>query len=658
MKYVVKVRNRSEFDEDYHSVEQSCIGIEKSITTGDGSADNPYIVDLKFTNTSAKTWEGILRIEFSFDKKDPRFYLPAFLYGRNRGEYAANYRWQFPRLREGKTELPYSPWWMVRSDRLSNPAALVFDKGKIFGISASPYFVTDGEKKIQWFPGLMGEFVQYAGFGCSLEDGYVAYTVGYENAPWLFVTSEVIRKRTQLNENCFMLAAGESVAVSIQVYEYEADAPSEISKAVRHVYDLYHEEPRKKSSVMQTVTDLAEAIVRDAWRPAAKNYATQVYEKENGELYYNNLFSISWTGGVEVATPILMAGLRLNSERMREQSILCIQNIVDYSINHSTGLPYDAYYDGKWGVAGWWKVHTNNKGHSSYLVGQCIYYILKAWEYEKKLRNVDHEDWMNFAYSVIEKMEQTKNGDGEYPYIWSEKSGAGLEYNAFSGAWCLACAAYLSVLTGQRKWLDDIKLSEKHYFDAYVEQMECYGTPLDTDKAVDSEGILAYLKAVRYLHMMTGEEIYLDHMEIALEYEFSFKFCYNSPIKIQPLDRIGWSSSGGSVTSTCNPHIHPMSNNVVDEILYYLEYRKDEYVEKRLRDTVLWGCQTYNLYDKEYDFGKKGWMSERFCHSEGLVIEQYPDKSPAATWFAFLPWASSNIIEGLTGTYWEMIEGK
>lgn len=41
-----------------------------------------------------------------------------------------------------------------------------------------------------------------------------------------------------------------------------------------------------------------------------------------------------------------------------------------------------------------------------------------------------------------------------------------------------------------------------------------------------------------------------------------------------------------------------------------------------MMDTIGWGCQTYNRYDQEFDYGKKGWMSERFCHSEGLVMDR------------------------------------
>jgi len=48
-------------------------------------------------------------------------------------------------------------------------------------------------------------------------------------------------------------------------------------------------------------------------------------------------------------------------------------------------------------------------------------------------------------------------------------------------------------------------------------------------------------------------------------------------------------------------------------------------------------------------------MSERFCHSQGLVTETYADGTPASTWFCLMPWASGSIIEGLVGDYWDQV---
>ena len=94
-----------------------------------------------------------------------------------------------------------------------------------------------------------------------------------------------------------------------------------------------------------------------------------------------------------------------------------------------------------------------------------------------------------------------------------------------------------------------------------------------------------------------------------------------------------------------------MSSSVTGEMKYFLEHSDNSeskaYIKERMEDTIKWGCQTYNLFDGEYGYGKKGWMSERFCYSQGLVVEKYNDGRPASTWFALMPWASSSIIEGL-----------
>ena len=155
------------------------------------------------------------------------------------------------------------------------------------------------------------------------------------------------------------------------------------------------------------------------------------------------------------------------------------------------------------------------------------------------------------------------------------------------------------------------------------------------------------------MHEITGQGYLLEHLRDGLYYEFTFKFCYNSPIKVPPLSTIGWSSCGGSITSVVNPHIHPMSSSVIDKMIYYTGLAEDAYVKMRLEDTILWSCQTYNTYDGEYGYGKKGWMSERYCHSEGLLKEPYPDGSPASTWFALMPWAAGCILEGVAGSAWE-----
>ena len=83
-------------------------------------------------------------------------------------------------------------------------------------------------------------------------------------------------------------------------------------------------------------------------------------------------------------------------------------------------------------------------------------------------------------------------------------------------------------------------------------------------------------------------------------------------------------------------------------MIYLVEHTEDPYMKSRLQDTVYWGMQTFNTTDQEYGYGRVGWMSERFCFCEGLVVERYPDGTPAGTWFALMSWAAASIIEGLS----------
>jgi len=656
MDLIITARSRAQESTEYYHISEHGLSANLQIDRGKGSWDDPYRIKIRLRNDNRITWAGVIQVELPFKKVQPRFFLPAFMYGTNRGEAPQNVPNEFPRLREGHPSRPSSTWWMMRSDRLSHPVALVYDNGKVYGICASPYWITQHGRKQQWQPGVEGDFVQYGGYSCSIEKGTVGYTLGYENAPLLFIKSRLVKERAPLADNCFELAAGEEIEFTVDTYEYEAESELGIHQALEQIYAHYHQSPRPGSDIRTAAADLSKAISDYAWLPEDKAYSGFVYEdgeSGTGSYRYNKIFSISWTNGLSVATPMLIAALRLGDDPMREQALACITNIIEHSLNPESGLPYETYHNGVWSNRGWWFDGMRTPGHSAYLCGQAMYYIMKAYEYEERMRGIRHEEWLRFVKDVLDRLVKTMNTDGEFPTILSARTGAGLEYDSFSGTWIIAALAYYSWLTDDRAYLDRVKVSETHYYDAYVKRVECYGAPLDADKAPDSEGILAYIKALRYLHAMTGEERYLDHMRDALNYEFTFKFCYNSPIKVPPLSRIGWSSCGGSVTSVANPHIHPMSNNLVDEMVYYIQQRDDAYVRQRMQDTVAWGCQTYNRYDREFDHGKKGWMSERFCHSEGLVTETYEDGSPASTWFCLMPWASGSVIEGLVGDYWD-----
>ena len=640
--------------EAYEPLEEHSLRAEISLPAPGGPPEATVRV------TADAGFTGILRIALGAGSPDPAacFFLPGFMYGTNRGGAPLVTDSKTPRLRlEGG--FPASPWWMVRSDRLSHPCALLFSGGRVLGLSAPPYYILRDGARMPWRPGLSGAFDQYAGFGCSLADGEVWYTLGYENAPWMFVDSHHSLPRRAPGGNCFRLAPGETVTVPLTCFDLPAEDELAIHTVLKQVYAAWHEPPRRRSTVYETVRDIASAIDRDAWMPDAHCYSGFVFDR--GAFDAARLLpSVAWTNGLAAAVPMLLSARRLHNEDMRARALDCIGHIVHGCLNPLSGLPFHAEENGRWSNRAWWYDKQPVPGHAAYLAGQAVYLVLKAYACEKE-NGEEHADWLAFAEGVLARTERERNSDGEYPYIFSERTGAGLEYDSFSGAWCLAAAALYCRLTGKRAFLPGLLRSEKWYHSAYVRHAECCGGPLDTDKNVDSEGVLAYIRAVRNLHGIlladapddrAGQEALLDHLRDALYYEFTFKFCYNSPVKVPPLSA-GWSSCGGSITSVTNPHIHPMSSSVLDEMAYYLRFRDDPYVRGRLEDTLLWSCQCHNTRDGEHGFGRTGWMSERFCHSEGLLTETWPDGSPASTWFALMPWACGSILEGLAGDAWQ-----
>lgn len=644
---------------DYQPISENSLDVSYKIVSGNGSARRPYVMSIEINNISEKEWKGILNFKLSVPDTTARFYMPGFMYGRNRGDFLGPVRHPYPRLRAGDVVLPFSNYWLVRSDRVTYPVSMMFVNNRIIGLSATPYFV-EKNNRLQDAELIPNERVaQYNGFGCQVDNQHasVMFTVGYENAPVLYVEAAFQQKQEMSELNWLSLSSGEKVHLKLYLYTYSANSPEAINDVIKALYSIYHRPPRSAATYLETVQDISDAIYRDAWIPSIKNYGTQVFLK-NGLVEYNPLASIGWTGGVEIATPQLMAALRLHDEDKRTQAIACIDNIVEHSLNDKSGLPFDAYSDGKWTVNGWWSGQLANKGHSSYLAGHCTYYILKAYDYEKRFKNVVHQKWLDFVSSVLTVFSRSVDENGEFPYIFSENDGRGIEYDSFAGAWCLASLVYYAQITGDMSYLPLCIKSENHYYEKFLSKMECYGTPHDTWKAVDSEGILAYIKAVRLLHLLTENRLYLTRLGRGLDYEFTFKFPYNVVQNEQPLKKIGWSSCGGSITSTCNPHIHPMSSNILDEILYYCQCTKDAYYESRLKDVMRWSLQCHNRYDGEFDHGKKGWMSERFCYSEGLLSERYPNGDKASTWFCFLPWGASNIIEGLCGSLWNLYSGE
>ena len=146
MEFIMSARGKAQVDTEYLTLEAHGLNAFIAITGGNGSAKNPFIAKIQISNKSRVKWSGVIHVEVPFKKLNPRYFLPAFMYGKNRGECPLNVPNEFPRMRE-ELRRPASPWWMVRGDRLSHPIALVYDTDKIYGFSASPYFTSNNRIK-------------------------------------------------------------------------------------------------------------------------------------------------------------------------------------------------------------------------------------------------------------------------------------------------------------------------------------------------------------------------------------------------------------------------------------------------------------------------------------------------------------------------------
>ena len=404
--------------DSYDSTQKYNLLYSEKLLQGDGTPTNPYKIEASIQNVSEQIFEGIIRLELTAETTQiPSFYLPGFMYGTNRGDKPWKVDCKFPRLRPSIThpadsDCPLSSFYMVRADRLSHPCALMYlndEEPKIIGFHTSPYYCENF-------------FVQYGGFSCNAARKTVGFTFGYENAPWLFIQSHTILPR-QEKGNYFTLKPHQTISQTFFVYDYKASSPVDIHEAIKNVYTKYHEYPRTTVSTNEAIKDLALAICDYAWLSDKKCYSGFVREDgidEAGKekFSYNVIPSISWTNGIVVAYPQLVASARLNNTKMKQQALTCIQNIVDNSLNKNSSLPYETFDGNNWSCKGWWYDGMHNGGHSAYLDGQFIYYLLKAYQFEKQ-NGKNHEDWLSFTRLVISTFERERNCSGEYPFIFS-----------------------------------------------------------------------------------------------------------------------------------------------------------------------------------------------------------------------------------------------
>ena len=350
----------------YVRLDECGLAVEVDWHGGNGSPADPWRCTVTVRNDGSVAFEGVVRIDIPIRADgEPRFFLPGFMYGRNRGEAPLRTATKFPRLRE-RSELPASSWWMIRGDRLSNPCALAVTRSRVVGVVSSPYLVDRGDGM------LVGHeacdelpFVQYAGFSCMLptpgivpcdDHASVGVTIGYENAPWLFVSSTDIRERPDSAEGPITLAPGGAAIMRLDIVDAPARDERAIIPVLETVYRRFHEPPRQVGAPARAIRDIAVAVDRDAWLEDEHMYAGFVFDHHSpgdeiieGKPYmYRRLGSSSWTNGMASAVPMLASAWRLGDDAMRRHALDGIEHIIQHCINPTNGLPYTAVEHERW----------------------------------------------------------------------------------------------------------------------------------------------------------------------------------------------------------------------------------------------------------------------------------------------------------------------
>lgn len=565
--------------------------------------------------------------------------VPAFMYGGNEGGKSP--RATYPQLGNENRKEWAKPWiadeWLVRTDRSSHGLTSVIANRWVYAI---------GGRDVCRYR--YGKVADKTGIGISNIDPHkLSFSLGFIN--WPYAYSCAPGRNWCRPDGHVNLDAGE-VSTEIFIFLFEHEGRQEAAAGLlRHSYACLHDSVTDVGGIDEAVGAIADTLVDYGYCEKARNFHTALYADNRLTESLLGYFSSAWAGGLRTAYPLLVVGHQMNKARWLDCAREIFSNMAAHAMSNRSGLFNDNYdlKKNEWSARGWWYPCMEKPGHSGYVNGQMCHYMLLAYVAEKEA-GVERGEWFSAAKRVLDHVAGVQGKDGRFGYTYSEQDGTILDEDGFSGCWFTPAFATLYRITGDRQYLD-VARRAMDFYRQDVEAFHVYGGPHDIFKSPDEEGILSWIEAARLLHEATREERFLKDLLTGLDYEFSWKFAYNVVNEVEPLKSKNWCSTGGSVTSVNNSHIHPMGSQVAGSILYATEATGDEYLRSRLIDTVRWTLTVYLHYDGDYGWGKKGMINERFCYTDSLICERFPDGSPAGTWFCAHSWASGAVLEGLVG---------
>ncbi|MBQ7915684.1 MAG: hypothetical protein IJ315_02720 [Firmicutes bacterium] len=570
--------------------------------------------------------------------------IPCNIYGDNNKKGCVP--GELPFLAEHEEGDPFTASrWEFRADRAATPlSALTFTGGAI-GIAIDPYS-DDVARGIRLDEGRKEVSFIHNGVFAQLPD-VCGVSLGYVNDPVTYLGKKKPIPSTQ------ELACKASCKGTI--YLLEGEGRTVLHEMIRAEYPKRHERARHEKDYLTAIRGMIDSFTKKNWDNEAKEYTNMNCRiPENPVMKpWRLVCDIGWCGGGVLAYPLVLARkIKGAIQADTFEQARCGEDMIDHILkayNEKVGLLYNytqPRHEGDDPNGGWLSLPT---GHSAYMMGTALHYILKS----ALLMGKDApEFWIRRSKEVLDELIALQREDGAFGFGYSAEERKVIEWNGFAGCWFAPAAVYLWKLCGEEKYLESAKKALRYYHQ-YVAALNCYGTPMDTRQAVDEEGNLAFIRGSRLVYEYTGEEVFLQYLKDGAEYEYLWRYSYKARPECPPLNDGEWNSCGGAVTSVSNPHIHPMGLIVDSDLRYLARVSGDVYHQARAEDSIAWAMQNLERYPEKNGYGWYGMMSERWCPSDGLLSEHYSDGSLSSTWFSYNLWAPANALEAIEELYLE-----
>ncbi len=584
------------------------------------------------------SYDTRMKLQISLpEEKDYFHVIPCNIYGDNHAEEVRI--GEFPLLTEIHPEAAFcSPYWEFRADRAAVPlSALCCGRGTA-AISVDPYSEEEGKEE--------GGLIRN-GIFAALPDCF-GVTLGYTNDPVTFLNRSVPAASTG--------SRGREACVAGKIYTVAGEGRLGIHRIVRREYERIHVRPVYTGSFRQAAEAMLDTFCCLNYDSEAGEYTNrkcQPYDNTKLEPW-RNVVEIGWTGGAILGFPLVMSRYLLGdfaagrlSQAMSGETML---DRIVAGYREESGFFNDLYApvnensDDR--LNGWWTYYGLCRDcHCAYTQGSAVYYILKTVSFLKEKGISWKEEWLSNCKNVLDTVVSLQREDGAFGYTYSAQERKVLDWEGFAGCWFVPGLMYLAQLTGDASYVDKARKAHA-YYRKFVINLDCYGAPMDTWKAVDQEGNLSFLHGSRMLYEYTKEAEFLEDMKYSAGYEFLWRYGYPTRPEHPPVNA-GWNACGGSVTSVSNPHIHPMGVLADEDLLFLGEVTGDAYYTERALDSIAWMMQTLELYPDRTGYGQYGVLSERWCPSDGLVTERYDTGEAYNSWFSYNLWAAANVFEAV-----------